>query len=510
MNWKKYYGYPLIFFLALNIRCTSQDFSGNQSLQTQPADRLPAFAGQFYPAEKSGLEVMLKDLYASASSKVVNNVRAIISPHAGYVFSGKIAASGFNQIDTSVNYENIFILASSHTAWFEGASIFTGANFVTPLGSVKVNTDLAQKLISGNDIFISDENVHIPEHSIEVQLPFLQYRLKKGFQIVPIIIGSQNKSDCQQIARALKPYFTDSNLFIISSDFSHYPSFDDAVKLDKELADIILSNDPELLFASSNNGEEKRVPGLSTRACGWTSILTLIYMTYGSDNLSYKFIEYENSGNSVYGDPDRVVGYNSIVVYSDLAKSSGFRIEPEEGACLLAIARETIKNYISENKIITLTPELYPEVLKTHCGVFVTLKKDGQLRGCIGNFNAGNPLFEIVQQMAIAASTQDRRFQPVSKNELDELTIEVSVLTPMRRLSSIDEIQLGKHGIYIKKGNHNGTFLPQVATETGWCLEEFLGHCSRDKAGLGWDGWKDAEIFIYEAIVFSEKLHGSK
>jgi AmmeMemoRadiSam system protein A len=144
-------------------------------------------------------------------------------------------------------------------------------------------------------------------------------------------------------------------------------------------------------------------------------------------------------------------------------------------------------------------------ILKTNCGAFVTLKKNGNLRGCIGRFDASEPLYKVVQEMAIASSTQDTRFLPVESNEIPELEIEISVLTPMRRISTIDEFELGKHGIYMRKGYRSGTFLPQVAAETGWTKEEFLGHCAQDKAGFGWNGWKDAELFVYEALVFGEE-----
>jgi AmmeMemoRadiSam system protein A len=137
-------------------------------------------------------------------------------------------------------------------------------------------------------------------------------------------------------------------------------------------------------------------------------------------------------------------------------------------------------------------------------GAFVTLKENGELRGCIGRFTADIPLYQVIEEMAISSSTQDNRFLPVTAKEIDKLEIEISVLSPMKKISSIDEIVMGKHGIYIKKGWYSGTFLPQVATETGWSREEFLGHCARDKAGIGWDGWKDAEIYTYEACVFSE------
>ena len=148
---------------------------------------------------------------------------------------------------------------------------------------------------------------------------------------------------------------------------------------------------------------------------------------------------------------------------------------------------------------------LMTKTLKKSCGAFVTLHKEGKLRGCIGRFVADEPLYEIVQKMSVAAATEDRRFPVVESNELKELDLEISVLTPLKKIDSIDEIEMGKHGIYIKKGFASGTFLPQVAIETGWTKEEFLGYCARNKAGLGWDGWKDADIYIYEALVFDEE-----
>jgi AmmeMemoRadiSam system protein A len=146
----------------------------------------------------------------------------------------------------------------------------------------------------------------------------------------------------------------------------------------------------------------------------------------------------------------------------------------------------------------------YPDNLKIHAGAFVTLKENGSLRGCIGRFTANIPLYRLIREMAVAASTEDSRFDPVRMNEIPGLEMEISVLSPLKKITSADEIILGKHGIYIKKGYNSGTFLPQVATETGWSVDEFLGHCSRDKAGIGWDGWKKAELFTYEACVFSE------
>ncbi|MFP4604316.1 MAG: AmmeMemoRadiSam system protein A [Bacteroidales bacterium] len=184
-----------------------------------------------------------------------------------------------------------------------------------------------------------------------------------------------------------------------------------------------------------------------------------------------------------------------------------FQLKPEEKKELLKIARETLESYIREGKKPEIEESRLTEILKEKTGAFVTLSKKGNLRGCIGHFEANKPLYQIVQEMAVAASTQDIRFSPVEEDELDEIEIEISVLTPMEKVSSADEIELGKHGVYIKNGPNAGTFLPQVAESTGWSKEEFLGHLARDKAGLSWEAWKnkDTELYTYEAIVLEEK-----
>lgn len=182
-----------------------------------------------------------------------------------------------------------------------------------------------------------------------------------------------------------------------------------------------------------------------------------------------------------------------------------FSLSEKDKKDLLSIARETVKQYIGARKVPDIDAATLSENLKTNCGAFVTLRKKHALRGCIGRFEPNEPLYKVVQQMAVASSTEDNRFSPVEPKEVDNLDIEISVLTPMRKISSVDEIELGRHGIYIKKGIRGGTFLPQVAQETGWTKEQFLGHCAQDKAGIGWNGWKDADIYIYEALVFSEK-----
>ena len=497
----------LIIMFGFNVGCSSQN--GGPANKT---DRKPAAAGRFYPGDPAQLKSELVELFRTAKPRSMNNVVAVVCPHAGYVFSGKVAASGYNQVDPDKKYDNVFVIASSHSVSFMGASIYNVGDYVTPLGAVPVNRELADELIRSNPVFTYNPEADKFEHSLEVQVPFLQYHLKQPFKLVPIVLGTSSEQTCGKIAEALKPYLAGNNLFVISTDFSHYPSYEDALKADKATCDTILTGDPDKLIGFLDNYKKKKVPNLATNLCGWTSVITLLYMLSGDQDYSLHPVEYLNSGDSKYGDKDQVVGYWSIAVAKNGAKqTSSFVFSDEEKTTLLKIARKTVEVYVTTRKRPAIDTTGFSDNLKLHAGAFVTLKEKGELRGCIGRFTADVPLYQVVQEMAIASSTEDTRFMPVTPSEIPKLEIEISVLSPMKRIHSADEIVLGKHGIYMKKGWSSGTFLPQVATETGWTKEEFLGHCSRDKAGIGWDGWKSAELYTYEALVFSEKdLTGGK
>jgi MEMO1 family protein len=486
------------------------------SIDKKLQNREPAVAGQFYPATGSALKADLEQLFSEVKSDKAltsehidrDKVLAVISPHAGYVFSGRMAATSFSQIDPDKQYNTIFVIGSSHRIAFNGASVYNKGNYITPLGEVKVDRSIANLLINEYEFFTFRPDAHVGEHSLEVQLPFLQYHLKKDFKIVPIIMGTQNAGTCKKIAKALKPYFNEENLFVISTDFSHYPKYDDAIKVDKQTADAIMTNNPAKFINTLDRNRDMNIPNLLTSICGWTSALTLLYITQDMPDIRYIHEAYQNSGDAkTYGDKSRVVGYQSIVVVKGPPeeKKRGFGLSRQDKKDLIHIARSTVETYAKKHKRPGIDTSNFSPSLLTPAGAFVTLRKKGKLRGCIGSFNPDIPLYRVVQEMAVSAASKDYRFSPVTPDELADIDIEISVLTPLKKINSIDEIKLGKDGIYIKKGSHSGTFLPQVATETGWKLEEFLGHCARDKAGIGWDGWTDAEIYTYEALIFSEK-----
>ena len=365
--------------------------------------------------------------------------------------------------------------------------------------------ETAKKLVSENKVLAFDPLYQRSEHSIEVQIPFLQYYLKTNFKIVPILLGTQDPKTCEQIAKALKPYFLPENLFVISTDFSHYPEYNAAIKSDKQIADAIITNNPDKFLNAVENCTRKNVENLVTGCCSWPSVVTLMFLTEHKPEIAYKEVLYKNSGDTEYGEKDRVVGYYALSVSTQ--EQNTMLLTDSEKKELLQIARNTIDTYLKDGRIPEVDEKSLSPGLKSKAGAFVTLKKAGELRGCIGHFDADIPLYKIVQQMAVASSTQDYRFPAVTANELKSIDIEISVLTPMQKISDANKIRLGIDGVYIKKGSRAGTFLPQVATDTGWNLQEFLGHCARDKAGIGWDGWKDkdTEIFVYQAFVFGEK-----
>jgi len=483
-------------------------FSPKGFSQNISTTRKPYAAGRFYPDNPTELKVQLQQLFSKAEEKNSKNTPlAIIVPHAGYVFSGEVAASAYNQIDPNSQFEHIFIIGSSHTTQFQGASVYCTGDFETPLGMVKVDQELVQKLVLGNKLLKCYSEPHLNEHSLEVQLPFLQYHLKKPFKIVPIIIGSATAETAKKLAAILKPYFNEKNLFVISSDFSHYPRYENAIKVDLETAEIICENQVSKLIAALDDKERKKIPGLSTRLCGWSSVLTLLNMTEEIPDITVDLVQYKNSGDSRAEGRDGVVGYCAIsfTLANQKSKANEFSICNEDKKYLLKLARETITQYISNETTPEVNDFHLSDTVKTASGAFVTLSNDHKLRGCIGRINPEEPLWKVVQAMAIAAATQDHRFNPVMSGEVDDLEIEISVLTPLKKIKSADEFEVGKQGIYIKKGNQTGTFLPQVADTTSWSKEEFLGHCAQDKAGIGWNGWKSAELYTYEVLVFKEE-----
>ena len=471
----------------------------NGNVAKKPMIRPATQSNRFYTGDARDLgEEVDSFLSLHAKDKQYEHVAALIVPHAGYYFSGNVAAAAYQSIPDDVHYKRIFLLGPSHHEWLDGASVNTEFDYYnTPLGNVKVDVDTAQKLIETDSVFSYQPKAHDREHCLEVQLPFLQRRFDDVPPIVPIIISTNDFRKLQRIAEILKPYLTEDNLFVVSSDFSHYPSYEDACQVDALTGKAVESGDVERFIAQLEENSRSGMRNLATSACGELAIATLMLMMQDG-GYEVKHLLYQNSGDIENHDHSRVVGYHAFAILRRATQE--FVLSDDEKRILKDIALTSISDSLAGKPIAESTT--LTATLKRKCGAFVSLHKQGRLRGCIGHFGEDVPLHEIVAEMARAAAFEDPRFIPVTKDELDDIDIEISVLTPMRRIQSLDEFQLHRHGIYIRKDYRSGTFLPQVADEVNWTKEEFVGHCAQDKAGIGWDGWKEAELYVYEAIVF--------
>lgn len=464
--------------------------------------RQPAVAGSFYPADAPTLSRQVKDYLARVpKQEIPGEVIALVSPHAGYMYSGLVAAYAFKLIE-GMKYDAVVVVAPSHRVAFSGASIFDRGAYQTPLGILPIEKELGQKLMKESETFRFFPQAHGQEHSLEVQLPFLQEVLG-GFRLVPIIIGDQGLRNCEQVGQAIARAVRGQRVLLVAStDLSHFHSYDAAVKKDQVVLKAIEAMDPKRLSEDLESGRGE--------ACGGGPVIAVMVAAKELGATRSRVLKYMNSGD-VTQDRSRVVGYAAAVFFRGENKPKGAQtprkagvslgLTDEEKQTLRQIAQSAIDARLKGDrpgKVEGLT-----ETLKEKRGVFVSLHKHGQLRGCIGTIHANQPLHQSVQEMALAAAFNDPRFSPVTAKDLKDLEIEISVLTPLERVQESKTIEVGKHGLYIKKDLHSGLLLPQVATQYKWDRVTFLEETCR-KAGLPRDAWKepDAEIYIFSADIF--------
>jgi hypothetical protein len=466
------------YSLLLTVLCL---FLIASPLGCQAETKDPAVAVTLYPADRKSLQNSV-GLFLSNAERVPSNGRllVLISPHAGYIYSGQIAAYGYKQIQGS-DINKVILIGPSHHSGFKGASVYTKGSFRTPLGEVKINERLAQDLLNESiDVKFYPEAFE-KEHSLEVQLPFLQTVLK-DFTIVPILIGSPSRQTFEHLISKLTTILDEKTLLIASTDLSHYHDYSTAKDMDSKVIAAI-----ERLSASDTLDLLRT--GKSELCGGFPVIIVLETARRSGANLGVVF-KYANSGD-VTGDKERVVGYASVGLY----KSPFTEGEKKE---LLALARNAITGYVINGKAPEV--EIKNPKFKTDGAVFVTIKENGSLRGCIGHIQAVMPLYQSIIKNAVAACSSDPRFPRMKKEELKDMEIEISILSPFVPLKDVKDIQVGKHGLYIMKGMQSGLLLPQVATEFGWDRNAFLEHVCM-KAGLSKDAWKDAEIYTFTAEI---------
>jgi hypothetical protein len=425
------------------------------------------------------------------SKKVSGQIFGIIVPHAGYEYSGKVAAHSYAQVKGK-GYKTVIIIGSSHRVPFRGIAIYPEGSWETPLGTVAIDQEIALAITKDCKIARPFSAAFEREHSLEVQVPFLQ-RALAGFKIVPIVTGSMEHDDYRQLVDALVSQLKRSPgnvLIIASSDMSHFHSYDAANKMDtgtlKDIAELNV------------DGLRQRLQKDEYELCGAQAVLSLM-MLAKQMNGKGTILNYANSGD-VTKDRSRVVGYSSAA-FSRPQTDQGLSRKEQE--ILLKIARKTLEEYVRKGNIPRV--DVKESMLLDKRGAFVTLTKNGSLRGCIGYIQPVAPLYKAISDMTIAASTKDPRFPPVSQGELKDIHIEISVLSPLKMISDIHEIEVGKHGLYLTWGNNAGLLLPQVATEHRWTREEFLRQTCI-KASLPIQAWKNTgtQIYTFSAQIFSE------
>ncbi len=490
------------FFLLMGAPLFAQISRGGKET-TMKEIREPIFAGSWYPGEP---EILSRDvrryLENAKKERLEGEIVALISPHAGYIYSGQVAAYAYKLIEGKV-FDSVVVVAPSHRALFKGASLYDRGGYRTPLGVVPIDTELSQKMMERRKEIQFLPEAHSQEHSLEIQIPFLQVVLK-SFRLIPIVMEPYwSWETCQSLASAIAETVRGKNVLLIaSSDLSHFHSYDEAVKLDKIVLNHIERFDPE--------GLNRDLRSNRCEACGGGPVISIMLAAKALGANQGKVLKYLNSGD-VTGDRSRVVGYAAGVFYKTVGGKEKMKEEKKVGVDLGLNEEEKktlhqIAKTVIENKARGKTvPDFKVEspVLKENRGAFVTIHKRGQLRGCIGYIEGRGPLHKTIEEMAEAAAFRDPRFTPVKEKELPELELEISVLTPLKKIKDVDEVQVGKHGIYIKKGWYSGLLLPQVATEYGWDRQAFLEHTCQ-KAGLPSNAWKekDTEIYIFSADIF--------
>ena len=462
--------------------------------------RTAKVAGSFYPADPDALKATVTRLLeaATAPSTDAPAPRILIVPHAGYAYAGPIAARGFREIQGR-SYRTVVVVGFTHRMQFPGVSVDDRESYETPLGRIPVNTELTAWLRTQPGLSHVERAHASDEHSLEVTLPFLQIALGQ-FQLVPILMGSIDPADAKRLADALAALAVQTDaLFVFSTDLSHYHSYDEALVLDEGTVSAILFETPE---AVSRLFDAQKV-----MACGRGPIVTSLFL---AERLGYpqrRLLMKANSGDTT-GDRTHVVGYAAVGMYGRTDESSAGRISTDVGRALVRAARQVLETSLKKGgqaADVGATLARYPELLTPH-GAFVTLRKHGELRGCIGRITSGEPLASILPTITGEAAAHDPRFPPVRADELRELRIEVSVLTDPKPVNSAQEIVAGRDGVVLQKDDHTGVFLPQVWEETGWTRLEFFRELAHQKAGLDPEAWRQAQLSTFQAQAFEEEL----
>ncbi len=461
-------------------------------------------AVNWYPSSPTQLNALIDRFLAEAKPpKIEGRAMAIIAPHAGYRFSGPVAAAAYRCLEGQ-KFERVMVLAFSHrnASSYRGVDV-TGAYsaFKTPLGEVPVDRPVIDKLLK-TKFFQSRPGIDYDEHSLELQLPYLQ-KVVKDFRLVPLYVGQLSDEECAAVAQTLLPFVDQNTLLVASSDFTHFgPNFN-YTPFDRDIPeklDELLKKAAAPLLHCDYDGFVKHLADTHDTICGREPIRLLLRILSMRGGAKGTQAAADTSGRQT-GDWSNSVSYLSVAYIPRPQK-----LTDVERAELLRLARQTAEAFLSGHEPPKVLPDQLSANLRAPGACFVTMQNKGELRGCIGNMAADGPLYAAVIHNAISAC-QDSRFQsnPVTVSELEQIHFEISHLTPMRRVEKTDDIVIGRDGLLIELGPYRGVLLPQVAYERGWTRAMFLQMVC-GKAGLPSNAWNrpEAAIYSFEAEVFGE------
>ena len=471
-------------------------------------------AGTWYPADPRELQQVIDDVLTRTQTKPDGDLAALIVPHAGYRFSAQTAAYGYADVPRG-RFTRVIVLAPSHRAAFHGASIGEYTGYRTPLGVVPVDRDACDELL-GHPLFGTERRAHTEEHSIEIQLPFLQTVLD-DFTLIPVLLGSVADNEIPKLAAAIRPFWDKQTLIVVSSDFTHYgarfgytPFRVSTVKDLKQQLSTINMEAARLICDGDTSGFSSYMSRTGDTICGHIPIMILLSLL--SDDYRGRVLHYSTSLD-VMPATDSSVSYLSIGFFRSGAKEetamkhADFDLTEADKRSLVLLARETVKARLDgrpQPDLEEWKARMSP-VASVPAGTFVTLRIGERLRGCIGYIEPIKPLLEAISDNALSAAFHDPRFYPLQKSEWPELSFKLSVLTPLQPVMEMSEIEVGRHGLVLSAEGHRGVFLPEVPVEQGWDLQTYLEELGR-KAGLDRSAWKRGTLQSFESIVFGDEL----
>jgi len=498
----------LILFLII-LFFASFDFSKEKI-------REPIIAGSWYPGTKEELNNQIESFLSKAKENISLKIQqapiGIIVPHAGYIYSGYGAATGY-YVASKFSYSRIIILAFSHSIPHSSIAISDFDIFRTPIGDLQADTSLANEFLKKSKLFNKIPEIDKQEHSMEIQLPFIK-KICSQCKILALYIGQLTEAQFKEAANLLKNYIEPKTLFIVSSDFTHYGENYSYIPFPKNentrrYLSILDSGAINEITAINPKGFQNHIKETGDTICGRNPITLWLYTLQETkkEDINASLINYYTSGDLV-GDYTNSVSYATIVFYKEKKeiKSEFPPLTKEEKKSLLKLARESIKYYFENKSLLSVDENKISltENLKRIQGAFVTIKINGNLRGCIGHIEPVQELYKDVIENAVNAAFKDPRFSPLTEEEFKKITIEISALSPITKVNNLDEIKVGKHGLIIRKGFYSGVLLPQVPIENGWNKIQFLENLCY-KAGLKKDDYKEANLYKFSAEVFSEE-----